>query len=754
MSETPPDPKNALRRLLIVIGAVIGFIIYSYGWTVTNIDLEVPQEERRQNNVSNALRELLAPNIFEQDREVEDIFVNVRVECIEGEAVDQPDLPDGTTIDLSVDCGEIGDEVTLEIRGFAPLAEGRIRWIPPGADDQARPRDILETEREDFRFDADGDFTGTIEIPRVRGTEGEISQINVRAAVPTGPIRLSDTAENVLDAMVETIFMALVATTVAIPIAAMISFFAARNIMRPIKLAFGSLMLAFIGLAVGFWLGQVILTDVIAEGIRIGSANVTELNLFGNTLVEGETLAVVLAFGVPLALFALVMILAPYVLRETPDLPPWLNTTKSVTIRLLSIALIVLFMGLIAGLGLLGSEQINNLSDNIRPDPVIEIIDGEEEATTPVSIGTIGADIVSAVGVLLNVLSDLVRLFAPLLGAVAGGFVVSGIATDLLVTPLRKTPPVLSRVLGAILGAVGGAILFVFLGNVATLAALLGLITPIVAAILGGQLSVIVYRAVLPRDPEKARYTRDRTDDLARLATFIIGAVITFILSFNYMNIGRALIDGTLPLGDTVTLIDFLGIEIVLREYVLDTMWLGVVLVGIIGGISGVQAVFPMGSVLYNVSRTMLNTIRSIEPLIMGLVFVIWVGIGPFAGVLALTLHSIAALGKLYSEQVENIDDGPVEALQSTGANRLQTIWYAVVPQIIPPYIAFTMYRWDINVRMSTIIGFVGGGGIGLLLQQQINLLQYRDAGVAVLAIAVVVSILDYASATIRARIT
>jgi phosphonate transport system permease protein len=178
------------------------------------------------------------------------------------------------------------------------------------------------------------------------------------------------------------------------------------------------------------------------------------------------------------------------------------------------------------------------------------------------------------------------------------------------------------------------------------------------------------------------------------------------------------------------------------------------VLAGIIGLLSGVQGTFPLGNMLYNTSRTLLNIVRSIEPLIMGLVFVIWVGIGPFAGVLALTLHSIAALGKLYSEQIENIDPGPLEALQSTGANQLQTIIYAVVPQIVPPYIAFTMYRWDINVRMSTIIGFVGGGGIGLLLQQQINLLRYRDAGVAVLAIALVVSILDYLSATIRERVT
>lgn len=155
----------------------------------------------------------------------------------------------------------------------------------------------------------------------------------------------------------------------------------------------------------------------------------------------------------------------------------------------------------------------------------------------------------------------------------------------------------------------------------------------------------------------------------------------------------------------------------------------------------------------YYLTRTILNILRSIEPLIMAIVFVVWVGLGPFAGVLALAVHSVAALGKLYSEAVESIDPGPIEAITATGANRLQTIVYAVIPQIVPPYVAFTVYRWDINVRMSTIIGFVGGGGIGYLLQQWIRLLMYEEAGVAVWAIAIVVWALDYASAIVRERI-
>ncbi len=180
-----------------------------------------------------------------------------------------------------------------------------------------------------------------------------------------------------------------------------------------------------------------------------------------------------------------------------------------------------------------------------------------------------------------------------------------------------------------------------------------------------------------------------------------------------------------------------------------------------LGAAAGLAAAFilppkkplPSGIVLYFIIRTILNGLRSIEALVMAIVFVAWVGLGPFAGALALGLHTVAALAKLYSEQVESISPGPLEAITATGANRLQTIVFAVVPQIIPPYISFTMYRWDINVRMSTIIGFVGGGGIGFILQQNINLLNYRAASVNMLAIAIVVSLMDYISSNIRERL-
>lgn len=187
----------------------------------------------------------------------------------------------------------------------------------------------------------------------------------------------------------------------------------------------------------------------------------------------------------------------------------------------------------------------------------------------------------------------------------------------------------------------------------------------------------------------------------------------------------------------------------------LSTVWplgLGAIFGLLLAGRLNPRDNFPIGMVLYYLARTIFNALRSIEALIMVIVFVVWVGIGPFAGVLALSLHTIAALAKLYSEQVESIFSGPVEAVRATGANRLQTIIYAVVPQIIPPYISFTMYRWDINVRMSTIIGFAGGGGIGFLLIQNINLLNYRAASAQMIAIALVVASMDYLSSRLREK--
>ena len=157
--------------------------------------------------------------------------------------------------------------------------------------------------------------------------------------------------------------------------------------------------------------------------------------------------------------------------------------------------------------------------------------------------------------------------------------------------------------------------------------------------------------------------------------------------------------------------------------------------------------------IAYTVARTFMNFVRAVEPLVWALIFISWVGIGPFAGVLALWVHSVAALTKLYSEQIESIDTVPMDAITATGAGMLQILRYGVVPQVIPPFLSFTIYRWDINVRMSTIIGFVGGGGIGYILKPRVDLGEWGEVGTLVLLIAGTVWLMDIISAKIRERI-
>jgi len=158
----------------------------------------------------------------------------------------------------------------------------------------------------------------------------------------------------------------------------------------------------------------------------------------------------------------------------------------------------------------------------------------------------------------------------------------------------------------------------------------------------------------------------------------------------------------------------------------------------------------PAAYAFYIFLRTVLNIMRSIEALVWAIIFSVWVGIGPFAGMLALMIHSIASLTKQYSEMVETVYEGPIEGVQSCGANKLQTIWFAIVPQVMLPYISFTVYRWDINVRMATIIGLVGGGGIGTMLIKYQGQAMWPEVGTIIVVIAAVVWLMDLASAYIR----
>lgn len=154
------------------------------------------------------------------------------------------------------------------------------------------------------------------------------------------------------------------------------------------------------------------------------------------------------------------------------------------------------------------------------------------------------------------------------------------------------------------------------------------------------------------------------------------------------------------------------------------------------------------------IGRFILVTSRSVNTVVWGLIFVAIFGPGPIAGIWSIAARSIGFTGKLIAEAIEEIDQGAVEAIESTGASRMQVLVVGVIPQVLPVIYGTIVYRWDINIRESTVLGFVGAGGIGIMLYSSINLFAWNEVSVMLLAIFAVVLVSEYVSAIVRERIT
>jgi phosphonate transport system permease protein len=157
----------------------------------------------------------------------------------------------------------------------------------------------------------------------------------------------------------------------------------------------------------------------------------------------------------------------------------------------------------------------------------------------------------------------------------------------------------------------------------------------------------------------------------------------------------------------------------------------------------------PHPMVYYGV-RGVLNFVRTIPDLALGLLFVAAVGLGAFAGTLALAIHTATVLGKLVSESVENIDEGVVEAIRATGAGYAQIVSFAVLPQVLPDLISFTLYRLETNIRAASVLGLIGAGGIGYLMNTSFRTFQYQEAAAIVLVLIALVMLVDYLSSRLR----
>ena len=168
----------------------------------------------------------------------------------------------------------------------------------------------------------------------------------------------------------------------------------------------------------------------------------------------------------------------------------------------------------------------------------------------------------------------------------------------------------------------------------------------------------------------------------------------------------------------------------------------------------------PMGAgekgarvALFALAKATLNVLRTVPEIVWAMIFVFMVGLGPFPGVLALGVHTGGVLGKLFGEVLEDVDPAPIEALQSTGASRVRILIYGVLPQALPQFVSYALYRWEVNIRAAAMMGFVGAGGLGQRIHIAISLFHEHQLLTLILAIYVIVTLVDALSAYLRARL-
>lgn len=175
------------------------------------------------------------------------------------------------------------------------------------------------------------------------------------------------------------------------------------------------------------------------------------------------------------------------------------------------------------------------------------------------------------------------------------------------------------------------------------------------------------------------------------------------------------------------------------------------VLFGLPLGLLGARNVAPAPVVF--VARRVMDLLRSVNEVVLGTIFLVAVGLGPFAGVMAIAAHTAGVLGKLFSEAVESIDMRPVEGIRATGAHPLAQVVWGIAPQVAPLWTSYALYRFESNARSATVLGLIGAGGIGQALFEAINRFAYRETAAIALVVVVVVAAIDIGSDLLRRRL-
>ena len=724
------------RRIWIILGLIGAFLLYGYAVQETDVDLAEVQSETRRASLVRIMRNLAQPNLIEYDDQEVTISADMLVPCVDG-ATPPPPVDTSQDIYLVVEpsCANPGDIVTVTGVGFAADSAGQVSFRPDSEFDITRPL-------EGFTPDSDGNFTVQAEIP---GRESEnFQQIEATTRVQVGSwlnrvVVWSDINEN----EIEDAQKMPDSGTVDLQVPKLATVPGAGLVLvegnDPVQtFATGEDFVGVSGTAEDLAMSAGVIEDTDfeitgadPEGVITlrgpAGADLSDLQilLYGpDSGAREETHSVADRFA------------------HSPRLSENATETWDKIVETVFMAFLATTLGTLIALPL-SFMAARNLMRDIRT------------TVTNLSLNLLAIPIGGLIGLYLsrwartwtnNIEHDWLRLVLVLLIPIGLIFALRAILKEEdTEAPTSRERAITTTVFIAagFVVAIWGFILAALLKNVGE---------SVGWGFLGNFIFIIgeVTRLLLP--------------------VFAILGAIGMMMNFG-SKLGFALNDRlegnairvvNLPLAAAAGAIIAMMLGAIINWfYQFESLWTSRWIPGIVGALIGVYLAarvdkskgVGVGMIVYYMSRTLFNTLRSIEPLVMVIVFVVWVGFGPFAGSLALSLHTAAALAKLYSEQVESVLSGPIEAIRATGATRMQTIIYGVVPQIVPPYLSFTMYRWDINVRMSTIIGFAGGGGIGFLLQQNINLLQYKDAAAQMLAIAIVVATMDWISARLRERL-
>ena len=772
------DPSWGVSLLLI------GIVLYGTAIIVT--DVRPTRLMTGLPNVTPYLRSLFNPDLFETPTEEFVGVTPIMVPCVDPLPAPNRAATTSPRLILSAPCTEVGDLLQVTGEGFEPNESGQMQWVDPLG---APRRATLDGQVVFFEADENGRFDVTILVPQAvpltsQPPPGETLTHAVRAvqSIPSGQLQPTQTLSLVIEKIGETIALAFLATVLGVIFAVPVSFLAARNLMggnavtlfiynvvRAILNIIRSIETLLWAIIFAVWVGLGPFAGTLALWFHTVAA-LAKLYSEAIESIEPGPIEAVKATGASWPQMVVYSVL-PQIL---PTFTSFTLYRFDINVRLSTV------IGLVsdAGLGFLVVQWVRLNRFSAMATAILAII--IVVAVLDFASGWLRERIIQGRPVISTknpLLRTAIRLF--LVAGFVAAFIWSwNVARIELVELVRGAPqglalarefatpeiftrPTESVAISAPLSVpCGAAEASVPADADITLSTTCG--EPGDPLVIEGTglppNRTVSVRWVLP----DGGYLRVRSnccdtdeDGNLRVETMINPIVV---LEEGQTEPARVEItfeevSGRLQFSDTVKTVIELSIVTLLMALVATTLGSLFAIPLSFLAARNIMGDSPLGRTVYYGLRSAFNITRSIEPLILVLIAATWVGAGPFAGVLALALNNIPNLGKLFSESIEEIDNGPVEAVTATGATRMQSLVYAIVPQLVPPFLAFIIYQWDINIRMSTVIGFVGGGGIGQQFRIWVSLNQYGAAGTAILAIVIMVWTMDYLSAKARERL-